>query len=103
MSKERTPEDVSANLANLRAKLLKEGAQRDAGTRSKVQKVQRKTVGDRRALRATGRDALFPFRARSGLHARCKAAAKKRGMSLAAWMEEQLEAALAAEEKGASS
>ncbi len=104
MTKEATPEHVTANLANLRTKLMAEQAQRDAMTRRSVEKKQRKGVGDRRALRATGRDALFPFRARPGLQPRCKAAAKKRGMSLAAWMEEHLEAALSAEEsKGAGS
>jgi hypothetical protein len=87
----------TSKLRNLRDRLFKAGAGRDAKTRRTVEKAQHKKVGDRRALRATGRDQLFNFRARDGLHAECKTAASKKGLKLAEWMEMHLEAALEAE------
>ena len=87
----------TSKLRNLRERLFKAGAGRDAKTRRTVEKAQHKKVGDRRALRATGRDQLFNFRARDGLHTECKAAAAKKNIKLAEWMEMHLEAALEAE------
>ena len=86
-----------AKLEALKKKLFAAGAGRDAGTRRAVEKSQRKLVGDKRALRQTGRDALFNFRAHGDLHKACKAAAAAKGMKLAEWMEMHLVAALEAE------
>ena len=87
----------TSKLRKLRETLFRAGAGRDAKTRRSIEKAQHKKVGDRRALRTTGRDQLFNFRAREGLHAECKAAASKKGMKLAEWMEMHLEAALEVE------
>lgn len=84
-------------LDKLKAKLAEAGFGRDAGTRRSVEKAQHKKVGDRRALRQTGRDALFNFRAHGKLHEACKAAAAAKNIKLAEWMEMHLAAALEAE------
>lgn len=49
---------------------------------------------DRRALRDAGRDAIFSFRCRSDLQEACKGIAKRKGMSIAEWMESVLQAAI---------
>jgi predicted HicB family RNase H-like nuclease len=86
-----------SKLEALKRKLFAAGADRDAKKRRAVEKSQRKIVGDKRALRQTGRDALFNFRADGGLHNACKEAASAKGMKLAEWMEVHLVEALETE------
>jgi hypothetical protein len=93
---------ATARLAKIKAEIEKAGGGRDAKTRRATEKKQHKAVGDRRALRHTGRDALFNFRAHGGLHAACKAAAAAKGLKLAEWMELHLVVALEAEGRDTS-
>jgi hypothetical protein len=97
-----TVETATARLAKIRAEIEKSGAGRDAKTRRAAEKKQQKAVGDRRALRQTGRDALFNFRAHPGMHPACKAAAAAKGLKLAEWMEAALIAKLEAEGRDTS-
>ena len=93
---------ATARLAKIKAEIEKAGGGRDAKTRRAAEKKQHKAVGDRRALRHTGRDALFNFRAHAGMHAACKAAAAAKGMNLGEWMEGHLIAALESEGRDTS-
>ncbi len=105
MSDDRHQEEMKTQkrLEELRKKLKASGVGRGAASRRQVEKAQRKTIGDRRELRVTGRDQLFNFRCRLGLHEECKRAAEKREIKLCQWMEEHLEAALVAERDDAKS
>ena len=55
---------------------------------------------DGRSLRSSGRTAQFNFKSTPGLHQRAKDAATRAGKPLAEWMEELVEAALAADAGG---
>jgi glucose-6-phosphate-specific signal transduction histidine kinase len=89
--------EVQKRLDAARAKLAALGGTRDAKTRREISKTLSKKAGDKRALRHTGRDHLFNFRCREGLHEICKAQAAKHGLKLAEWMENQLIAAIEAD------
>lgn len=89
-------------LERLKQKLNAAGVGRNRETRRAVEKSQQKKIGDKRALRQTGRDALFNFRAHGELHKVCKEAAAAKGMKLAEWMEMHLVAALEAEGRDTS-
>lgn len=89
-------------LAKLRAALDEAGATRGAKTRRVVENEQHKRVGKRHALRATGRQALFNFRAHPDMHKACMEAAKARQIKLAEWMQEHLAAALESEGRDTS-
>jgi hypothetical protein len=74
-----------------------------ADTSKKGRAIRHKAISasvDRRTLTRTGRTAQFNFKSTPGLHARVKAAAERKGQSLAEWMEEVLEAKLAADQGG---
>lgn len=74
-----------------------------ADTSKKGRATRHKAISasvDRRTLTRTGRTAQFNFKSTPGLHARVKAAAERKGQSLAEWMEEVLEAKLAADQGG---
>ena len=91
----------SAEARAARIALLRSGID-EADKRKKAEVFQRRRVGDGRALRQTGRDDLFNFRAHPGLRGACKAAAEAKGMKLAEWMEFHLVAALESEEQDTS-
>jgi hypothetical protein len=95
----KTPEDIERSLARARAKLAEHGVTRDPRSRRATEHKQRKGIGDRRELRATGRTALLTFRCREGLHDEVMKAAKAEGLKLAEWMERVLEAAIADQNK----
>ena len=76
-----------------------------ADTSKKGRAARHKAISDsvdRRTLTRTGRTARFNFKSTPGLHARAKAAAERKGRSLAEFMETILEAALAEEEGGSN-
>ena len=78
--------------------MAKFGKQLD-GSR-KTRKARQKAVmkaADGRSARATGRTEQFNFRSVPGLKARAQATAAQQGMTLSAWMEIAVEAALASE------
>jgi predicted HicB family RNase H-like nuclease len=56
---------------------------------------------DGRSLRTTGRTEQFNFRCSEGLKQKAQAAASRADMTLAEWMQHAVEAALAADLKGA--
>jgi hypothetical protein len=71
--------------------------------RTSARKAQRKRLAgatDGRSLRSTGRVEQFNFRCTPGLHARATEAAAEAGISLAEWMENAVEASLAAQASG---
>ncbi len=86
--------DLKAQLARAREHLISEPSARATRERS-----QRKQVVKKARLRRTGREVLWTFRCNPDLVERCKLNAKRNDMSIAEWMEQVLEAALAAEEE----
>ena len=93
--------DDTADARATRLSLLRSGIE-EAERRKRAEGVQRRRVGDGRALRQTGRHGLFNFRAHPDLREACKAAAEAKGMKLAEWMETVLVAALEDEDRDTS-
>ena len=95
--------DIEGNTPIFDMKAARDKFRPVADTSKKGRTARHKIISesvDRRTLTRTGRTAQFNFKSTPGLHARAKAAAERKGQSLAEWMEGILEAALAAEEGG---
>ena len=96
-------DDIEANAPIFDMKAARDKFRPVADTSKKGRAARHKTITqsvDRRTLTRTGRTAQFNFKSTPGLHARVKAAAERKGQSLAEWMEGVLEAVLADQEGG---
>lgn len=93
-------DDPGERLRRLRERLhpaIAEPTEGAAKVRRGAEK-KRRLLTDGRALRATGRTQVFPFRCRPELMQRVRAVTRKRGVSIAAWMESLIEVALEGDE-----
>jgi len=87
-------DEIAKHVAEVRAKMLAGGFKRSPEDRKKAEAVGKLRGHDGRANRATGRTAMFQVRALPKLSVACRKAAKKRNLTLAAWAEEVLKAAI---------
>lgn len=88
--------DINA-MAVLRAKLKASKSLTPAANARRKREKDVKSAVDRQSFRARGRDEVFSFRCRQDLLEEIKTTSRQRGMSIAEWMEQIIEAALAME------
>lgn len=99
-TQEETTADIDARIARTRAKLGMASPARSTAKRKSAEKKARKQI-NHDLLRKTGRTELFTFRCRADLVQRMKAIAKMES-SIAACMDEAIEAWLKGRDGGSS-
>ncbi len=87
-------EEIDKHIAEVKAKMAASGFNRTPEARKKAEDVAKLSTRDGRANRATGRTDMFQVRALPSINVACRKAAKKRNMTLAAWAEQVLKAAV---------